>query len=132
VKTPTQPHQGKEYLFKESIQLDLCFLKPLIISGRTTARIKRVYPAKAIHENGAWLIYCVLGGNSKYPAIGYPASIIPKKGNPSSIPPRIKIFNKILLIPVIPVAQPSPLPYHRSGIFDKEKLNGRYAASLVM
>ncbi|MEA3421333.1 MAG: hypothetical protein U9Q97_06620 [Acidobacteriota bacterium] len=44
-----------------------------------------------------------MGGNSKYPAIGYPASTIPKKGNPSSIPAKIINFNEILLIPVITV-----------------------------
>jgi len=44
-----------------------------------------------------------LGGNSKYPAIGYPASTIPKRGSLSSIPAKINKFNKILLIPVITV-----------------------------
>jgi len=60
VKTPTQPHQGKENLFKESLHPDLDPLKPLTINGRTTERIKRVYAVKAIHENGLWLIYSVL------------------------------------------------------------------------
>ena len=103
VKTPTQPHQGKEDLFKESLYPDLVPLKPLTINGKTSARIKKVYAVKAIHENGLWLIYIVFGGNSKYLSRGYPASTIPKRGSPSSIPPRIKNFNKILFIPVITV-----------------------------
>lgn len=65
--------------------------------------MKRVYAAKAIHENGAWLIYWVSGGNSKYPASGYPASTTPKSGSPSSIPARMINFNETLLIPVITV-----------------------------
>ncbi|MEA3421334.1 MAG: hypothetical protein U9Q97_06625 [Acidobacteriota bacterium] len=57
VKTPAQPHQGKEYFFKESFRPDLNPLKPLITSGRTAAIMKRLYAAKTIHENGAWLTY---------------------------------------------------------------------------
>jgi hypothetical protein len=55
---------------------------------------------KVIHEKGAWLIYRVLGGNSRYLETGCPARIIPRKGNPSNIPARIENLKKMLLISI--------------------------------
>jgi hypothetical protein len=55
---------------------------------------------KVIHEKGAWLIYRVLGGNSRYLETGCLSRIIPRKGNPSNIPARIENFKKMLLISI--------------------------------
>ena len=67
--------------------------------GATDNKIRNMITVKAVHENGAWTIYWVFGGNSRYLPTGYPAIITPAKGNTISITPIIdNLIMKFLMI----------------------------------
>jgi hypothetical protein len=53
VVTPNHPHHGKAYKEVGFILICLNDLTTMKVRGIAKQRIKRVYPAKTFHENGA-------------------------------------------------------------------------------
>jgi hypothetical protein len=60
-------------------------LNSLTKKGRIRKKTSVPIPKKAVKENGAWLTYRVVGGNSRYNEITLPEQMIPVSGSPRSI-----------------------------------------------